>query len=489
MWDRKGNLLTRKKSATYYLLKQEYGSMDCDPPLADGVQLISKPGLSDPAVITYLMSTHFDHSTTSRLSFGWLFPAQQILLNYVLQEGTRIVVQLGAYLGKTTLFIAEHAPRALIFVIDPWDNAALKAEPSLNKNFANIDLFERIPFYSTFLRNTWHLAARRGSNKDNLLVGVVPLRMKFEEGIALLKSTLNLRPDVLYWEGFPNEAGLYQTLYAVKEAFPGVIVVGDGYNYSEVQKGLAKASRSLYQERKPFVEMGKCWTFLRLQKEMLSGLRLKYTAADNRAKRTILRDKEVAGASFKDLLSGLKSKSQQLKYEEAGERAARRMAEEEERDRVMQGRESEETRRRHRPAIQGIGEKGGGVIGISKMYGGESGRGRGSRRIGGYGECDQRHGRGAGEGAEFRRGDEQGMGRGVSRHRSPSRSSRPEKEAPSGTTMGESGSAPQQREESDEEGRRHWKRRCFRNEIDESEDDEARGESTEEMDDDRPFRG
>lgn len=44
-------------------------------------------------------------------SFGWLFPAQQILLGHVLTGRTRVVVQLGAYLGKTTLFIAEQAPK------------------------------------------------------------------------------------------------------------------------------------------------------------------------------------------------------------------------------------------------------------------------------------------------------------------------------------------------------------------------------------------
>ena len=65
--------------------------------------------------------------------------------------------------------------QALIYVIDPWDNDILKAEPSLNKNFANIDLFDRVPFYPTFLQNTWHLAAKEQGD-DHRLVGVVPLR-------------------------------------------------------------------------------------------------------------------------------------------------------------------------------------------------------------------------------------------------------------------------------------------------------------------------
>lgn len=170
--------------------------------------------------------------------------------------------------------------KALIFVIDPWDNAVLKSEPSLNKNFANIDLFDRVPFYPTFLRNAWPLAA--APNKDprdpHRLVGVVPMRcvrrrrfwgmsvggsggrvvsfpilelvptdppsnqpqpttnppaltpqtqkqkqttqpldsMGFEEGLKLLQE-LGARPDALYWEGFPHEEQVLATLRLVNE--------------------------------------------------------------------------------------------------------------------------------------------------------------------------------------------------------------------------------------------------------------------------------
>ncbi|KAM3577504.1 hypothetical protein VYU27_000667 [Nannochloropsis oceanica] len=396
-------------------------------------------------------------------SFGWLFSAQQILLDHVLGDETRVVVQLGAYLGKTTLFIAEHAPRALIFVVDPWDNAVLKTEPSLNKNFANIDLFDRVPFYQTFLRNTWHLAARRRPDEGDRLVGVVPLRMGFDEGLALLKADLSLRPDVLYWEGFPDEAGLLQTLGTVKEAFPGVVVVGDGYNYPEVQAGLTRASKDLYQDRKPFVEMGKCWTYLRLKMGMLSELRAKYTATDNRAERTVLASKEVAGASFKDLLSGLKSKSRQLKDDEAEERAARRRAEEEERDRTHREREAEEEEERQRRWQEGY-------KGRETPQEGEARKDSAQEEKGGMG-CREYHGRRQrGRGRDRGEGrigwrvwgqDYEGEGRG--RHE----------------TAGGGGNAvvpkrPRQEMEEDSEhkSQQRWDRNRRHGEVDESEDDE-----------------
>lgn len=426
------------------------------------------------------------------------------------------MVQLGAYLGKTTLFIAERAPRALIFVIDPWDNAVLKAEPSLNKNFANIDLFDRVPFYPTFLRNTWHLAARRQPEEGDRLVGVVPLRMSFEDGLTLLKTELGLRPDVLYWEGFPKEAGLLQTLGAVKEAFPGVVVVGDGYNYPEVQAGLARASKDLYQDRKPFVEMGKCWTFLRLKMDMLSELRAKYTATDNRAERTVLASKEVAGASFKDLLSGLKSKSRQLKDDEAEERAKRRREEEEERDRIHREREAEEERQRRRQEGREererekqlkegeVGEKDDGEQqerekegrGVQEYRG--RGRGRGGRGAG----RGRGRGRGRGGGQEHESGEGRGRERHERRSRSRSRSRSRERRrsrsaerrstertstSPMATGGGVGGGSAavepkrqrqeMEEEESEDEGRRRWNKRR-RGEVDESEDDERRSHAS-----------
>lgn len=73
----------------------------------DGMRRLGWPSPGPP---NHPSLTHIYPSTTTR-SFGWLFPAQQILLGHVLTGRTRVVVQLGAYLGKTTLFIAEQAPK------------------------------------------------------------------------------------------------------------------------------------------------------------------------------------------------------------------------------------------------------------------------------------------------------------------------------------------------------------------------------------------
>lgn len=91
-----------------------------------------------------------------------------------MREDTRVVVQIGAYLGKTTLFIQERSPNAVIFVLDEWDNKKLQEEEAFNKNYENIVLFEEVPFYEMFLYNLWEHKAKVGA--DGRMTGVVPMR-------------------------------------------------------------------------------------------------------------------------------------------------------------------------------------------------------------------------------------------------------------------------------------------------------------------------
>lgn len=229
-------------------------------------------------------------------TFGYLFPAQETLIHYLVDENTRVVVQVGAWLGKTTLFLRERAPKALVFVVEEWDNEAYKLEPSLNKNFANIDLFDRVPFYETFLLNTWQHRPKRFD--DGRLSGVVPMRMGWKEAVGLLtKLGLKNLVDVVYWEGMAKEEDLRALLTSVREDLPGAAVVGDNYKVPEVE-AVVKEQAAHFRAR-PHVEMAKCWTFARVNPERLKGIRDLYTAPVNRGERTVL-NPSVVKSDFKD---------------------------------------------------------------------------------------------------------------------------------------------------------------------------------------------
>ena len=59
---------------------------------------------------------------------GWFYPPHKVVLAELLSPETRCVVELGSWLGKSTLFIAEHAPNAVIISVDLWDNPFVKGQ-------------------------------------------------------------------------------------------------------------------------------------------------------------------------------------------------------------------------------------------------------------------------------------------------------------------------------------------------------------------------
>ena len=72
---------------------------------------------------------------TGRRPDGWFTPHNKQVLRTLLSADTRCVVELGSYLGLSTRFILEHAPNALVYAVDLWDNAFLLSDEGLGKNY------------------------------------------------------------------------------------------------------------------------------------------------------------------------------------------------------------------------------------------------------------------------------------------------------------------------------------------------------------------
>lgn len=111
---------------------------------------------------------------------------------------------------------------------------------------------------------------------------VVSVRMGWREGLEVLKD-LGVRPDALYWEGYPlTTTEVEELLQHCQRTFRGVTVVGDGWSHPEVREGVLK-SRELFGHR-PFVELGKCWTYARIKEHELSEPReIYYHQTENKA--------------------------------------------------------------------------------------------------------------------------------------------------------------------------------------------------------------
>jgi len=59
---------------------------------------------------------------------GWFFPPHKVVLSELLTPDTKLIVELGCWLGKSLFFMAERAPNAILVTIDLWDNTFIVNE-------------------------------------------------------------------------------------------------------------------------------------------------------------------------------------------------------------------------------------------------------------------------------------------------------------------------------------------------------------------------
>lgn len=184
-------------------------------------------------------------------NYGWFWPANQIVLKSVLSASTKIVVELGSFLGKSTRFILDHAPNAKVYAIDLWANEFILNEHGDHyaKSELNRQVLERVPLYETFLVNFWDV-------KDRL----VPLRMTTLEGLDYLKEVLLISdPDVIYVDADHHYEGAKKDIEKSLKLFPSSLISGDDFDYAGVRQAVEEVSKA--HEKPLHVEDNKCWIF------------------------------------------------------------------------------------------------------------------------------------------------------------------------------------------------------------------------------------
>jgi hypothetical protein len=115
-------------------------------------------------------------------------------MHKLIGKSTTCILELGSFLGKSTSFLAQHAPHATILAVDLWDNGFLMDDSTYNKSEQNLVLLRSVPLYETFLVNLW---AQRCDHEASYAQGVVPMRMRTVEAIKMLHKA-DIRPDVIY---------------------------------------------------------------------------------------------------------------------------------------------------------------------------------------------------------------------------------------------------------------------------------------------------
>ena len=169
---------------------------------------------------------------------GWFQGPNELVFKNLLSEKTSCVIELGSWLGKSTKFIAQHAPNATIYAVDHWKGSPEHHEPH------RTDVKDKLAtLYETFLVNLWEFKDR-----------VKPLRMTTKEGLRLCYEN-GVKPDVIHIDAGHGYDDVMEDIKASKSYFPNALLIGDDWNWTNYNEGDAFSVRQAvidyaYKERK-----------------------------------------------------------------------------------------------------------------------------------------------------------------------------------------------------------------------------------------------
>lgn len=158
-------------------------------------------------------------------SYGWFGDGTDQVLSRNLSETTRVVVELGSWLGMSTRFIADVAPNATVIAIDTW---AGSTEHQNHPQFRSM-----LPtLYSNFLSLSWSYRNR-----------IIPLRMTTLEGLRAVAEA-GLQPDVVFIDAEHSYEAVTAEIHLAYELFPRTTLVGDDYDWDGVRQAVNDFAQS-----------------------------------------------------------------------------------------------------------------------------------------------------------------------------------------------------------------------------------------------------
>jgi hypothetical protein len=153
---------------------------------------------------------------------GWMCEGVRELIARDLSPETRLVVELGSWVGLSTRFIADCAPNATVIAIDHW-----RGSPEHHKEAAAKAMLPSL--YETFLALCWDYRDR-----------VVPLRMSTVEGLKVV-AAYGLRPDLVYIDAEHSYDAVSGEIDLAHHLFPTAVIVGDDYDWPGIAAAVADA--------------------------------------------------------------------------------------------------------------------------------------------------------------------------------------------------------------------------------------------------------
>jgi hypothetical protein len=176
---------------------------------------------------------------------GWF--TNQSTLEKFLKTDTKIVVELGSWLGSSTRFILERAPNATVIAIDHWSNNIKDYGNGGSTDASSDDGIEKIEtLWETFLVNCWDFKKR-----------LYPIRAYTQNGLKKLKD-YNIIADVVYIDASHSYEDVLADITLSRKLWPKAQIVGDDYFWESVRRAVHD-----YAEKNGFIVRAEenCWYY------------------------------------------------------------------------------------------------------------------------------------------------------------------------------------------------------------------------------------
>ena len=184
---------------------------------------------------------------------GWFKEPQQELMRRELNAETKLVVELGAWLGLSTRFIADQAPHARVITIDHWQGSSEhRKDPTCAAMLPTL--------FETFTALNWEYRDR-----------ILPLKMNGHEGLQTI-ARYGLKPDVIFVDADHSYEAVSADLKLSRQLFPQARLIGDDYDSPDVQRAVDEFAATHGFEVEP---VGTDWRSWRLHSRAAPVLRPK----------------------------------------------------------------------------------------------------------------------------------------------------------------------------------------------------------------------
>lgn len=155
---------------------------------------------------------------------NWLFPSTQAVFEETVPQDARVIVEVGSFTGRSTRFLADYAPAALVIAIDHW-----RGSPEMANDPEVAAFLPRL--YETFLAECWLFRDR-----------VVPVRRSSLEGLREVADA-GLRPDVIFIDADHSYEAVCADLSCALDLFPQARIIGDDWNWGGVRQAIQEVCR------------------------------------------------------------------------------------------------------------------------------------------------------------------------------------------------------------------------------------------------------